>query len=100
MKEKLLNIIKIIGYILALLIPGFLFIQMKIENKKSKQELLQHKEDEKNEIENTPAQDIIADSPNQSDIQSRIEQEQQELRERLRDRFNQTIQRTGSTTDN
>lgn len=50
-------------------------------------------EDIQDEIKNTTSSDIIADSPNQSDISASIEQQQTEFRERIRDRFNKNIHR-------
>lgn len=51
----------------------------------------EEKEKEREKLEETNASDIVAESPNQSDIQQSIEQQQAEFRERVRYRFNKEL---------
>lgn len=78
---------------IGLIFSGAVALILLFKNiKKTPVEKIDVKEVE-NEIKKTDSKDIIADSPNQSDISSSIEQQQQQFRERVRNRFNKDLHR-------
>ncbi len=101
--EKLKQILKTIGTIIATVFFGVTAIFLFNKNKNKTNEINnaeKAKEDKKDELEKKSADDIAADSPNSDTISTNIEREQEELRQRLRDRLNRNIPGNGSSSDN
>lgn len=85
--NKIWNIVKKIGSAIAVIFT-MLYTIFSLKNKYTEKVIKEVKEDE---IKKKDAADIIADSPNQSDIQQSIKNEQDEFRKRVRDRLNQNL---------
>lgn len=77
-----------IGFFLTTVF-AVLFVKDKYKYDKRTEEEI--KNDKENEIKKTDAADLVADSPNQDDIQQSIEQQKEDFRKRIRDRLKQKI---------
>ncbi len=101
--EKIKQILKTLGTIIATIFFGIVAIFLFDKHKENKEEINnaeKAREDKKNELEEKTPDDIAANSPNPDTISTNIEREQEELRQRLRDRFKKNIPGNGSTSDN
>lgn len=91
-KEKIKKIIVAILLFIPSLLSAIyyvLFKQAKVENGKLKAE--SKKEDIENEIKETNAADLVAESSNSETISTNIEREKEQFRERVRNRLKQKL---------
>lgn len=91
-KEKIKQILISIALFIPSLLAAIyyvLFKQAKAENGKLNAE--SKKEDIEDEIKNTDAADLVAESSNSEVISTNIEREKEQFRERVRDRLKQKL---------
>lgn len=69
----------------------FTIIFFNKKKKKQNQDESSIKQEKENEIKETDASTLVANSPNQDDIQHTIEQEQSKFYQRIRDRLKQKL---------